>query len=184
MKRTSALLLAAAALVAAPVLGHAQTWSSTSPSITANATIPTVRQFRTDNSENLNFGSVTPGTAVTVATTTTGATSADPNAAKVGIRFNAGTKVTVTPPSALTHTNGTNTITPTSFSCGVADDKAGLNEVAFTCTTGHEWLSASVTSMVMKYVLIGGSLDGAATSNALAGTYSGTITVTLGASSS
>lgn len=183
MKRTSALLLAAAALVAAPVLGHAQTWSSTSPSITANATIPTVRQFRTDDAENLNFGSVEPGTAVTVDPKKTG-TGTDPNAAKVGIRFNSGTKVTVTPPTALTHTTKSNTITPTSFTCNVADDKAGLNATAFTCSTGHEWLSASVTSMVKKYVLIGGSLDGAATADAVPGTYTGTITVTLGTSSS
>ncbi len=144
MKRTF-LVLAAVGLIMAPTLGRAQTWSSSQPTISASAIIPVVRQFNTTNSESLRFGSITPGDSVVVSPTTTGATASDPNAAKLNIRFNAGTKVTVTAPGSLTHTNGTSTLSVASYTCNVASDNAGTGAAAFTCGTGHQWTTAEVT---------------------------------------
>lgn len=183
MKRTS-LLLAASGLMLAPALGHAQTWSTSQPTISASAVVPVVRQFNTTNSQSLNFGSITPGDSIVVSPTTTGATSSDPNAAKLEIRFNWGTKVTVTAPGTLTHTNGTTTLAVASYTCNVASDNTGTGATAFTCATGHEWLSTSVSGMTTRWVLIGGKIASSATSSALAGTYSGNVTVTLAASTS
>ncbi len=181
MNRTF-LVLAAVGLMMAPTLGRAQTWSSSQPTISASATIPVVRQFNTTNSESLRFGSITPGDSVVVSPTTTGATASDPNAAKLNIRFNAGTKVTVTAPGSLTHTDGTTTLAVESYTCNVATSNTGTGATAFTCSTGHEWTSGTVTGMTERWVLVGGKIASSATSSALAGTYSGSITVTLGAS--
>ena len=180
MKRLSLFL--AVGLLALPALGHAQTWSTSQPTISASATVPVVRQFNTTNSENLRFGSITPGDSIVVSPTTTGATAADPNAAKLNIRFNAGTKVTVSAPGSLTHTNGTSTLAVASYTCNVATDNAGTGASAFTCTTGHQWTTADVSGMTSRWVLVGGKITATATGTALAGTYSGNVTVTLAAS--
>lgn len=174
MKRTS-LLLAAVGLVMVPAMGQAQTWSSSQPTINASATIPAVRQFNTTNATNLSFGSITPGDSVVVAPT-------DASSAKLNIRFNAGTKVTVAAPASLTHTNTTNTLAVASYTCNTATDNTGTGATAFTCSTGHQWTSGTVTGMTERWVLVGGKISSTATSSALAGTYSGSITVTLAAS--
>ena len=174
-----------ACLLFLPVTAFAQ-WTSSAPGITASATVAQIRQFDGGSAVNLTFGSdgVTPGVAKTV-------TPFQNNAAtgiggKVDIRFNTGTKVTVTG-SALSATINATTysITPT-YSCAVADDQAGTNTVNFagTCAAGHEWASTSITGMHFRSVGIGATIAGTETDTKPAGTYTGTVTVVLSASSS
>ena len=167
-------LLAGLGLLALPALATAQT-------ITATATISATRTALTGagNQQNLDFGTIAAGAGSTV----------DPSAdfATAGyqhIRFNVGTSVTVATPATLS--SGSNTISVASYSCGVADDASGTNYAAFggTCAAGTEWLNAAVTASMDRWVFVGGNIAAAATTTAMPGTYTGTITISLAASSS
>jgi len=182
------LLLTAAisGALLAPALASAQTWSNSAPSLTVSATVAQIRQFKGGSNVDLGFGSdgVEPGVTKTVAPEAASATTG--TGAKVDIRFNTGTKVTVTG-SALTATvNATTyTITPT-YSCAVATDQTGTGKVNFagTCAAGHEFLNSTISGMTERSVLVGASIPGTETSTKPAATYTGTITVALSASSS
>ena len=171
-------------LAAVPM--QAQTWQNSAPAITASATIAQIRQFDGGSAVNLNFGTdgVTPGVAKTV--TAFQANAASGTGAKVDLRFNTGTKVTVTG-SALTATINatTHTITPT-YACSSATDQTGTGAAAFptTCAAGAEWLNSAITGMMFRSVGVGATISAAETSTKPAGTYTGTITVVLSASSS
>ncbi len=185
MKKLSLLAFAVAGL-ALPAAANAQTWQNSAPSITVSATVAQIRQFDGGSAVNLSFGTdgVTPGVAKTVTAFQSNAASG--TGAKVDVRFNTGTKVTVTG-SALTATiNATPyTITPT-YSCSVANDQSGTSAVAFagTCAAGYEWLSTTITGMQFRSVGIGATIAATETDTKPAGTYTGTITVVLSASSS
>lgn len=172
-------------LVFLPVVASAQ-WSSTPPGITVAADVAQIRQFDGGSAVNLSFGTdgVTPGIAKTV--TPEQNNPASGVGAKVNIRFNTGTKVTASGSALTAVINATTfTINPT-YTCAVADDQAGTNMAAFagTCEAGHEWGNSTITGMQFRSVLVGGTIAGSETETLPAGTYTGTIVVTLSASSS
>jgi hypothetical protein len=184
--RALSRVIAFGAVLVAPAAVGAQVWSSTAPTVTVSATVAQMRQFRTDNVVNLSFGTdgVTPGVAKTV--TPSASSAASGTGAKVEIRFNTGTKVTVVG-SALTATinSTTYTMNPT-YSCAVANDQSGTGLAAFptTCAAGYEWLSVAVTGMMFRTVLVGATLSAMESDTKPAGTYTGTITLVLSSSSS
>lgn len=185
---SSTRLLHTAAVLSGLVIATpaAAQWSNTAPAITVSATVAQVRQFDGGSAVNLSFGTdgLTPGVAKTVTAFQTNAASG--TGAKVNIRFNSGTKVTVTGSALSATINATPyTITPT-YSCAVANDASGTSTVAFagTCAAGYEWLNSTITGMTFRTVGIGATIAATETDTKPAGTYTGTITIVLSASSS
>ena len=176
------LLFATAALVLCALPATAQTWTNGTGGayngITARGTLGTLRQFETTTKTDLDFGNLSYGATATVDATSPGAGQ---SAAKVKVRFNGNTKVTVTAPAAITYNDGvtTHSITVTSFSCYHADDSfANMAAFATDCATGHTY--SSVSGLQTKSVVVGASINGANIANTLpAAVYEGTITFTL-----
>ncbi|HEX8273810.1 MAG TPA: hypothetical protein VF615_14325 [Longimicrobiaceae bacterium] len=162
--KKSALVLAAAACLAVPAMASAQV----NGSISANADIPTVLNFGTSSA--LSFGSITPGSAAT-------------GSGYIALNRNVG--VVFTLPDAgntgrLTRSGGTETIQP-AFTCGVGSTTSTIVSAFSSClpataSTAVLTLTAP-TTVVTEYVIFNGSLTGTQT-NAIPGTYSGTIRIT------
>ena len=162
--KKSALVLAAAACLAAPAMASAQV----NGSISASADIPTVLNFGTSSA--LSFGSITPGSAAT-------------GSGYIALNRNVG--VVFTLPDAgntgrLTRSGGTETIQP-AFTCGVGSTTSTIVSAFTSClpataSTAVLTLTAP-TTVVTEYVIFNGSLTGTQT-NAIPGTYSGTIRIT------
>ena len=162
--KKSALVLAAAACLALPAMASAQV----NGSISATADIPTVLNFGTSSA--LSFGSITPGSAAT-------------GSGYIALNRNVG--VVFTLPDAgntgrLTRSGGTETIQP-AFTCGVGSTTSTIVSAFSSClpataSTAVLTLTAP-TSVVTEYVIFNGSLTGTQT-NAIPGTYAGTIRIT------
>ncbi|HEU0013490.1 MAG TPA: hypothetical protein VFQ45_07385 [Longimicrobium sp.] len=181
--KTAILGAALAALVVSGTL-RAQGWSSSAPVLTVSAKVSDVRQVQSATVVHLSFGSdgLTAGTTKTV-----DPTDDDPAAgtgAKLDIRFNAGTRVSVTGTPLTAEIDGaTHTLTP-AYTCAVALDRTGtgIQPMAGGCATGYEWGGGDVAGMLTRTVMIGASIPAEESVKAPAGTYTGSLTVTLSAS--
>jgi len=168
------------AMFAAPAA--AQTWTNGTggaySGITARGTLGTIRQFETTTKTDLDFGTLSYETTATVNPASLGAGQ---SAAKIKVRYNGATKVTVTTPTAISYNDGltTHNINITSFTCYRGDDTFGnLTAFATTCAAGHTY--SSVSGLETTSVVIGASINGTNIPNTLpAAVYEGTITVTL-----
>lgn len=162
--KKSAIFFAAAACLALPAVSSAQV----NGSISASADIPTVLNFGASSA--LSFGSITPGQAAT-------------GSGYIALNRNVG--VVFTLPDAgntglLTRSGGTETILP-AFTCGVGSTTTTIDNAFASCapatgTTGVLTLTAP-SVVVTEYVIFNGSLTGTQT-NAIPGTYNGTIRIT------
>jgi spore coat protein U-like protein len=165
MKKLALSLLAVAALAAAPSAAFAQTGV-----INATATIQTVLNF--GESQALDFGAVTPGTAAT---------------ASGWIQLNRNVGAVVTLPDAantgrLTGPGGAY-LTPSYTSCGVGTTSSAITSAFSSCTpaTGTTTvltLTAPAAGTTTEYVIFNGSLSAAQT-NITPGTYNGTIRISV-----
>lgn len=159
-----ALSLIAVALSVAPSMAKAQA----NGQISATADIPTVLNF--GSSTALSFGSITPGSAATG----TGYIALSRN---VGVIF---TLPDAANTGKLTRSGGTETIQP-SFTCGVGTTSSAITSAFSSCspstgTTAVLTLTAP-TSVQNEFVIFNGSLSSTQT-NAVPGSYTGTIRIT------
>ncbi|HSJ25814.1 MAG TPA: hypothetical protein VK929_14150 [Longimicrobiales bacterium] len=158
----AAVLAASAALVLAPGLVQAQ-----ASQVTATATIAPYAAV--SGSGDLSFGVLDRG-GITV----------DPtggSAAQRTVNFNHNVRVTFTGvPSALMPTSGSGAGLPVTLTCAV---RTGAAWSAATDCAGAE-LDLDVGATTTEATLgIGGSITAAAVTNAVAGTYEGTLTIVV-----
>lgn len=165
LMRTPILAFALAALAAAPSLASAQSGSA-SGTMQASAKVQSAVTF--SNPSALNFGTSTPGAAVTVAPA---------SGAKIMVTYNVPTSITVAG-TALTWSGGSASI-PVSYSCASASTGTAASPAAFsgTCAAGY---TTGLTGAARTdwWIYVGGAIASGATTTLPAGDYTGTITVT------
>lgn len=170
MKR---LALLSAALIAAPALLSAQ-----SQTVTVNATIANYVTTTLSNG-TLNLGSsITQGNAASVAASGTSAAQVTANFNTSSISFSLPSTLTLTRSggaetmsASLTCATAATTNSATTTACGAASGGAYTQSVNYNGT--HQ------SSLGAQTLYIGGSLSAGQTANVRAGTYTGTITVTI-----
>lgn len=161
-----ALVLAGAALIAAPSLASAQVTGT----INATATIQTVLNFGA--SQAVDFGAITPGTAAT---------------ASGWIELNRNVGVNITLPDAattgrLTRSGGTETLQP-AFTCGIGTTSSAIAaDGAFSSCAPADGTTVVGTRTapagpVTEFVIFNGSLSTTQTV-ITPGTYNGVIRIT------
>lgn len=165
---TKRIVVALALVVGAASAASAQ-------SVTASASVSQIAQS-TGVNRNVIFPAGTPGgaggSAVVAANTGANATGPQLGFAEYELNYS-GPSVGVTAPATLT--SGANSIA-VSFTCGEGD-AAGTGLTLGAC--GSHNLTYSGGGLSTRRVWIGGSIGQAAIDAATAGTYSGTITLTL-----
>jgi hypothetical protein len=152
-------LVAALGMLALPSLAQAQVTGS----ITASATIATVFAFGAPTA--LNFGSITPNTAVS-------ATGSIPMQRNIGVIYSL-------PDGATTGvlTSGGNTLQPT-YTCGVGSTGTAIVTAFSSCTSTASVMTVSNPGgLVNEFVVFKADLSAAQTGAALPGVYTGTIRV-------
>jgi hypothetical protein len=159
-----ALVLAGAALLAAPSFASAQVTGT----INATATIQTVLNFGT--SQAVDFGAITPGTAAT---------------ASGWIELNRNVGVSITLPDAantgrLTRAGGTETLQP-AYTCGIGTTSSAITAAFSSCAPATATTAVGTrtapTGPVTEFVIFNGSLTAAQTV-VTPGTYNGVIRIT------
>lgn len=181
MKKMTSTLIALAALVV-PAVAHAQ-----SNTVTVNARVQGA--FRWSLGQSLEFGDITPvgdgsTAAVTVPATQSSLDASNRRAGYVELFFNKATDVTVTDVPESLSGSGANTLTVSSFACGVAESTVdpsvgGFDEQFAACTDGQAFTQLAVTTAAKRVRFwFGGTLAGADLEAAIADTYTGTITLT------
>ena len=163
MKKSAYFLVAAAAL-AVPAVATAQ--SPVTATINATARVQSAVAF--SNPTDLDFGAaITPNTAASVAPA---------NGGKIMVSYNTPTTVTVAGTALNRAGGGSLAVT---YSCAQAATGTSPTPTAFvgTCAAGYTTaLTGNATTDHWLYV--GGDIAAAATQNAPAGTYTGTVTFT------
>jgi len=167
MKKLAVLMLA---LCAAPQLVEAQ--SSGSGDVAATATVLSV--LTVTEVEDLDFGDVTPGTAVTVAPGGAGLLGA------LQIDHNADFDVSVSPPPTLVGPSPGGL--PVDFSCGYAAASTGPlfgAAAPVACTALPTRTGPGDGSTGTTFLQVGGTILGPSSLGILPGVYSGTMTFTV-----
>lgn len=179
------LLAALGCLLTIAAPAEAQ-WTAIAPVLGASATVQPIPRFNAATAVNLTTGTqdIIPGVPVVIPPF--GNDPAVGTGAKLDITFSIGTKVTVAATTLSATINSvTYTMTP-QYVCAIAEDQAGTNETAFpsTCADGYEWPNAAVTGTMNRTVGVGIAIPASETDTKLPGTYTGSITFTVSASSS
>ena len=157
------LAFAVAAVIALPAFASAQTATAT---LNATALVQSAVAF--SNPTNLDFGTaITPGS---------GATVTPANGGKIMVSFNTPALVTVAGTALSRVGGGSLAVT---YSCAQATTGVSATPTAFagTCAAGYT-TSLSGTARTDHWLYVGGDIAAAASTNAPAGTYTGTITFT------
>jgi len=147
--------------IALPSVASAQAITG---SINASADIATVFSFGVPSP--LNFGTVTPGTGAT-------ASGYIPLSRNIGVIYSL-------PDGAATGklTGPSSTILQPTYTCGVGSTSTTIVSAFTSCnSTGNQLTLASPTGTLTEYVIFNGTL-GAAQTNIVPGSYTGTIRVT------
>ncbi|MHB1065586.1 MAG: hypothetical protein ACYC1Z_14040 [Georgenia sp.] len=156
-------------LLATPALAGAQ-------SVTATATVlPTVSNAIT----NMNFGNVTPGTAVTLAADAT--PSSPQQAGLVALTFNTSTATVAIPASVTMSRTGGGTMVA-NLACGSAPTVGGTvtAQTAAACQAGVAFsYNGNNSALATGALYIGGSIAASQSQFARAGVYTGSFPVTI-----
>lgn len=159
----SVRLIAILAFVAMPGALAAQSATGT---VGAVATVQSAVTFLAATS-SLDFGTITPGTAVNIAPGATGS-------GIIGVQYNTPATITV---GTLSLTGPGSVTLPTTLSCAQASTATSTTPTSFTCGSGYvTTLAANAAST--WYIYLGGTIAAAATSTAPAGDYTGSVTLT------
>lgn len=147
--------------------------------------------------QGVGFGQVTPGVDQEIALSNTGSRG------YIGVEFNARSVVTFTSSGTLTQTLDANggavaaaaaTVLPTYY-CAVVDDNGsqsgpGTSTTYITGTSNTSCFTGNTTTLDLvsnrktaRWIVVGGKIPAASTADLPAGTYSGSVTVSIAKSS-
>lgn len=166
--KTHVIMLGMVVALAVPMAARAQAAGT----VTASATVGDVLQVVDE--VPLDFGTVAPNDNISVG-------AADAGAGYVEFEYNRGYEVTITAlPTDLTHSNGTDVITMTSWECGLSDGVGNPITNVGTCDAATPLVqNNSVAAYGTQVVYLGGAFSVPVT--ALAGTYSADVVFQISA---
>ncbi len=165
MKRFLGVAAIVATMVASPAFAGNTTTATASVNLTINSavTVNTVRAA-------INLGSIYQGTTSAAVDPATGGA----NAAAFSLAGPNSLPVTFSWPSSINITNGTTTAT---FAAGVAGNTANTQTGATSLTSGGPAVTTAASGSPVYYFWAGGTAT--IPSNATAGAYSGSVTITI-----